>query len=187
MTTYRFLSSPFGKVLVAWSDRGLVRVGIREDSDSAVEPGWRFDPTLDCDATRQLEEYFEGRRRTFQLPLYLDVSDFRRRVYAELEHIPFGGTASYGQVAARVGNPLASRAVGLACGSNPLPIVVPCHRVIGKSGKLVGFGGGLEMKQALLEFERAHTAERVGALGIPTSARRSSPPRRLFSTKNYNF
>ena len=171
MTTYRFLSSPFGKILVAWSDRGLVRVGIREDSESAVDPKWRFDPNLDCDATRQLEEYFEGGRRAFQLPLYLDVSDFRRRVYAELVKISFGDTASYGEVAERVGNPLASRAVGLACGANPLPIVVPCHRVIGKSGKLVGFGGGLEMKQAMLEFERAHTPARVGALGIPLPAR----------------
>jgi methylated-DNA-[protein]-cysteine S-methyltransferase len=167
LTTYRFLSSPFGKTLVAWSDRGLVRVGIREDSEPTVEAGWRLDPKLDCDAIRQLEEYFAGERRTFQLPLYMDVSEFRRRVYAELERIPFGETVSYGEVAERVGNPQASRAVGLACGSNPLPIVVPCHRVIGRSGKLVGFGGGLEMKQAMLAFERSHTPARVGSLGIP--------------------
>ena len=167
LTTYRYLSSPFGKILVAWSDRGLVRVGIREDSESTVEAGWRLDPKLDCDAIRQLEEYFGGERRTFQLPLYMDVSEFRRRVYAELERIPFGETVSYGEVAERVGNPQASRAVGLACGSNPLPIVVPCHRVIGRSGKLVGFGGGLEMKQAMLALERSHTPARVGSLGIP--------------------
>jgi methylated-DNA-[protein]-cysteine S-methyltransferase len=183
MTAYRFLSSPFGKILVAWSDRGLVRVGIREDSESAVEPGWRFDPKLECDATRQLEEYFGGERRAFQLPLYMDVSEFRRRVYAELENIPFGETVAYGEVAQRVGNPLASRAVGLACGSNPLPIVVPCHRVIGKSGKLVGFGGGLEMKQAMLEFERSLTSARVGPLGIPLAARIETSPAAILPQK----
>lgn len=166
LTTYRFLSSPFGKILVAWSERGLVRVGIREDSDSAAEPGWRFDPELDCEATRQLEEYFAGNRRAFQLPLYMEVSDFRRAVYAELERIPFGETVAYGTVAERVGNPHASRAVGLACGSNPLPIVVPCHRVIGSTGRLVGFGGGLDMKQAMLEFECIRTPARIGSLGI---------------------
>ncbi len=186
LTTYRFLSSPFGKILVAWSDRGLVRVGIREESESAVETGWRLDPKLDCDATRQLEEYFAGERRTFQLPLYIEVTEFRRRVYAELERIPFGETVSYGTVAERIKSPLAARAVGLACGSNPLPIVVPCHRVIGTSGKLVGFGGGLEMKQAMLAFERAHTPGSVGSLGIPVAAQ-SGVSMAIVAPKNGNF
>ena len=184
LITYRFLSSPFGKILVAWSERGLVRVGIREDSESAVEAGWRFDPKLDCDATRQMDEYFAGERRTFDLPLYMEVSEFRRRVYAELERIPFGETVSYGAVAERVGSPLASRAVGLACGSNPLPIVVPCHRVIGKSGKLVGFGGGLEMKRAMLAFERSYAPAPVGSLRIPARVADSIA---IVSPKNGNF
>ena len=171
LITYRFLSSPFGKILVAWSERGLVRIGIREEHESAVEGGWRFDPKLDCRATRQLEEYFAGERRSFQLPLYMEVSGFRRRVYDELERIPFGETVSYGAVAQRLGNPNASRAVGLACGANPLPIVVPCHRVIGSSGRLVGFGGGLDMKRAMLEFERSRSTARVGSLGIEVPAK----------------
>lgn len=171
MITYRFLSSPFGKILVAWSDGELVRVGIGDDPGSAVETGWRLDPNLDCDATRQLEEYFAGERRTFALTLQMDGSDFRRRVYHELERIPFGETVSYGTVAVRVGSPQASRAVGLACGSNPLPIVVPCHRVIGSNGRLVGFGGGLEMKRAMLDFEQSGSAGRVGSLGLEIPAK----------------
>ncbi len=171
MTAYRFLSSPFGKILVAWSEQGLVRVGIGDDPASAIEAGWQCDPELDCEATHQLEEYFAGERRTFDLPLHMDVSDFRRRVYRELERIPFGETASYGRVAERVGNRRASRAVGLACGSNPLPIVVPCHRVIGGDGRLVGFGGGLEMKRAMLAFERERVPARVGSLGLAIPAK----------------
>ena len=164
---YTFLESPFGKVLVAWGDRGLVRVGIRGDSERP-EPGWRLDRNLDCAATRQLREYFAGDRRSFDLPRVLDGTPFRIEVWRALERIPFGETASYAQVGERVGSPKASRAVGLACGANPLPIVVPCHRVIGTNGKLVGFGGGLDMKRAMLSFEKslAPKASVVGALGL---------------------
>lgn len=166
-TRYTFLASPFGKVLVAWSERGLERVGIR-GSDERPEAGWLFDAHLDCDATRQLGEYFDGERRTFDLPLVLDDSPFRMRVWQALERIPFGETMSYGEVGARIGSQNASRAVGLACGANPLPIVIPCHRVIGANGKLVGFGGGLDMKRAMLAFERslAPKAGTLGSLGL---------------------
>jgi methylated-DNA-[protein]-cysteine S-methyltransferase len=159
-TSYRFLSSPFGKILVAWSERGLERVGIRGDSEKP-EAGWRFEKDLECEATRQLEEYFAGERRTFELPMVLESSPFRVRVWRSLARIPFGETLSYGEVGDIVGSQNASRAVGLACGANPLPIVIPCHRVIGANGKLVGFGGGLDMKRSMLAFERSH-APKVG-------------------------
>lgn len=162
--SYTFLPSPFGKILVAWGDRGLVRVGIRGDAESAAA-GWHLEPELECAATRQLREYFDGERRSFDLPLVLDDTPFRVRVWRALECIPFGETASYRTVGDWVGSPNASRAVGLACGANPLPIVIPCHRVIGADGKLVGFGGGLEMKRALLTFERARTPV-PGTLGL---------------------
>jgi len=165
-TSYTFLSSPFGKILVAWSDRGLERVGIGADVERQADPQWRLDRSLDCEATRQLREFFGGDRRRFDLPLVLEGTPFRVRVWRALERIPFGEAVSYGQVGDWIGSPGSPRAVGTACGSNPLPIVIPCHRVIGASGKLVGFGGGLEMKQAMLEFERQRTGTSQGRLAL---------------------
>jgi methylated-DNA-[protein]-cysteine S-methyltransferase len=102
----------------------------------------------------QLEEYFEGKRRAFDLPLAPQGTPFQQRVWRALLDIPYGETISYGELASRIGNKAASRAVGLANGSNPLPIVIPCHRVIGSNGKLTGYGGGLPIKQQLLALER---------------------------------
>jgi O-6-methylguanine DNA methyltransferase len=104
-------------------------------------------------AAAQLEEYFQGKRKTFDLPLTPRGTAFQQRVWQTLCQIPFGATWSYGQLARAVGNPAASRAVGLANGKNPLPIVIPCHRVIGANGRLTGFGGGLPTKAALLALE----------------------------------
>lgn len=164
-TVHTFLSSPFGKILVAWGDHGLIRVGIRGAAEKAGPADGPFDPALDCDASRQLNEYFAGERRDFDLPRVLDDTPFRMKVWHALERIPFGETVSYGQVGEWIGSTNASRAVGLACGANPLPIVIPCHRVIGATGKLVGFGGGLDMKQALLIFERSRIPV-SGPLGL---------------------
>ena len=105
------------------------------------------------DVQRQLEQYFGGERKQFDLPLAANGTDFQRRVWQSLCAIPFGQTASYGQLAAALGNPNASRAVGLANGKNPIAIVVPCHRVIGANGTLTGYAGGLENKRMLLELE----------------------------------
>jgi O-6-methylguanine DNA methyltransferase len=105
-------------------------------------------------AARQLEEYFAGHRREFDLPIALHGTAFQRRVWEQLQVIPCGATLSYGQVAQRLRQPSASRAVGLANGRNPVSIVIPCHRVIGADGSLTGYGGGLERKQWLLEHER---------------------------------
>jgi methylated-DNA-[protein]-cysteine S-methyltransferase len=117
-----------------------------------------FEPVLD-----QLREYFAGARCSFDLPLAPEGTEFQRAVWRALLDIPYGETLSYGELACRIGNPRASRAVGLANGANPLPIVVPCHRVIGADGSLTGFGGGLAIKQRLLGLERARPAE--GARG----------------------
>jgi len=107
------------------------------------------------EAERQLAEYFAGERTDFELPLAAEGTPFQRRVWAALCDIPYGETISYGELARRIGQPTASRAVGLANGKNPISIVVPCHRVIGSSGKLIGYGGGLDRKQTLLELEQS--------------------------------
>ena len=105
------------------------------------------------EARKQLTEYFAGARTTFALPFDAAGTDFQKRVWEELTKIPYGVTISYGELADRIGNPKASRAVGLANGHNPLSIIVPCHRVIGANGTLTGYGGGMERKKALLDFE----------------------------------
>jgi methylated-DNA-[protein]-cysteine S-methyltransferase len=109
---------------------------------------------LVADAKRQLDEYFDGRRKQFDLPLAPDGTPFQRGVWNALMKIPYGETTSYGVLAKRIGKPAAVRAVGAANGQNPIPIVIPCHRVIGADGRLVGFGGGLETKQFLLRLEQ---------------------------------
>ena len=112
------------------------------------------DPAPFGDVITQLTEYFAGRRRQFDLPLHMEGTDFQRRVWAELREIPYGETISYGELARRIGQPGAARAVGLANGRNPISIIVPCHRVIGAGGGLTGYGGGLERKQLLLALEQ---------------------------------
>jgi methylated-DNA-[protein]-cysteine S-methyltransferase len=112
------------------------------------------DPTPFTEVIRQLDEYFGGQRTEFDLPMNLVGTPFQRTVWAALQEIPYGETRSYGQLAERIGRPGAARAVGLANGRNPIGIIVPCHRVVGASGDLTGYGGGLERKQHLLDFER---------------------------------
>jgi methylated-DNA-[protein]-cysteine S-methyltransferase len=116
-----------------------------------------YDPVLQ-DAARQLRDYFAGGLRVFSLPLDPQGTDFQKRVWRELETIAYGEIRSYSQVASAIGAPKAVRAVGAANGSNPIPIVIPCHRVIGSSGKLVGYGGGLPLKRRLLDLESARGA-----------------------------
>ena len=106
-------------------------------------------------AAKQLEEYFKGDRKEFDLPLALHGTEFQRKVWEMLQEIPYGQTCTYGEIGTKVGNPKASRAVGMANNRNPIPIIIPCHRVIGHDGKLTGYAGGLELKQRLLELEQA--------------------------------
>lgn len=123
----------------------------------------RFDGTggmaetpLLLQAERELEEYFAGRRRVFSVPLSMGGTPFQMRVWQTLQEIPYGETASYGEIARRIGNAKAARAVGMANHVNPLPIFVPCHRVLGSNGKLTGYAGGLEIKRFLLRLEKEH-------------------------------
>jgi methylated-DNA-[protein]-cysteine S-methyltransferase len=159
---YATADSPFGELLLAATPRGLVRVGLpNQDADDLlrdlaerVSPRVLEAPARLEDAQRELDLYFEGRLRDFDLPLDWRLSkDFRRRALRAVARIPYGQTRSYMQIAAGAGNERAVRAAGTACGSNPIPIVVPCHRVLRTGGGLGGYGGGLPMKESLLRLE----------------------------------
>lgn len=161
---YRIVESPVGRLLIAATDRGIVRVAYdREGLDAVLQslsdklsPRILEAPARLGSAAREIEEYFSGKRRRFDLPLDLRLSaGFRRTVLSHLGDIPFGGTESYTEVARAVGNPKAVRAVGTACATNPLPVVVPCHRVLRSDGSLGGYIGGLEAKATLLALEAA--------------------------------
>ncbi|WP_020142520.1 methylated-DNA--[protein]-cysteine S-methyltransferase [Terracoccus sp. 273MFTsu3.1] len=162
--TYRRLDSPVGSLLLAATDLGVVRVAFEtEDHDRVLESlgssvgsrilrgGDRLDPLA-----RELDDYFAGRRQGFDVPLDLRLArGFRLTVLRHLSEIPYGSTESYGEVAVASGSPRAVRAVGSACATNPLPIVVPCHRVVRSDGSLGGYLGGLPAKERLLALERA--------------------------------
>lgn len=154
--TYGFLDSPLGPIALVAS--GRVLVGLHFEDDARI-PSWavRDDAALEP-ALRQLAEYFAGTRRTFDLALEPVGTGFRMRVWQALREIPYGATRSYVDVARQLGNPKATRAVGGANHHNPLAIVIPCHRVIGRDGGLTGYGGGLDRKRWLLEHEQATCA-----------------------------
>lgn len=158
-TNYQIYASPMGDMILCEEDGSLTMLeftdpdfkyqplpGLGESSVSELTP-------LLAETMRQLDEYFAGKRRDFDLPLAPKGTPFQQSVWAALLQIPYGTTASYGQIAAAVGNPKASRAVGMANNRNPISIIIPCHRVIGSDGSLVGYGGGLPIKKQLLELE----------------------------------
>ena len=154
---YSHMDSPVGRLLLAGDERGISLISFPTGSRArAAEPGWRKDRGPFVEAERQLSAYFAGELTEFDLPLAPEGTPFQLSVWQALCRIPYGETVSYGAIADAIGRPSASRAVGAANGANPLPIVVPCHRVIGSTGKLTGFGGGLDTKAALLGLERAH-------------------------------
>jgi len=156
MNSYSYIDSPIGRLLLGTDGEVLVRIDMDVPSRRPRElESWASDAAAGPlpEVARQLDEYFAGRRRAFDLPLRLTGTEFQRRAWHSLMEIPYGETRSYGEQAKRIGNPNASRAVGLANGRNPIPIVVPCHRVIGADGSLTGFGGGIERKRWLLEHE----------------------------------
>jgi methylated-DNA-[protein]-cysteine S-methyltransferase len=159
---YTTTDSPFGTLLLARTPKGLVRVGLpNQDADALlvdlatrVSPRVLEAPAQLDQARRELELYFEGKLTEFELPLDWQLSkDFRRQVLRAIARIPYGQTRSYTQMATSAGNVRAVRAAGTACGTNPIPVVVPCHRVLRSGGALGGYGGGLPMKQALLRLE----------------------------------
>jgi methylated-DNA-[protein]-cysteine S-methyltransferase len=152
--SYTYVESPVGRLLLAGDPQGLALVRFPGER-GAVRPlaEWRRDEGIFAAAIAQLEEYFAGERREFSLPLQPVGTPFQKAVWAALRTIPYGATISYGELARRIGQPSAARAVGAANGANPLPIIVPCHRVIGADRSLTGFGGGLETKRFLLALE----------------------------------
>jgi methylated-DNA-[protein]-cysteine S-methyltransferase len=163
-TYFDTLNSPIGDLLLT-SD-GSALTGLYMDAGKhgpAMQSGWKRDPGVFKVARAQLKAYFAGELQDFDVPLAAEGTEFQRKVWATLREIPYGVTWSYVQLAERIGNPKASRAVGLANGRNPISIIVPCHRVIGANGSLTGYGGGLPRKKWLL----AHEAGDSGALFAP--------------------
>jgi methylated-DNA-[protein]-cysteine S-methyltransferase len=156
MVSFTQIESPVGPLLLAADDTGLRSIEFVNGRRNPAhpDPGWREDPERLQDPIRQLNAYFAGDLEAFDLPLAPAGTAFQLAVWRSLREIPYGETISYGELARRLGNPNASRAVGLANGSNPIPIVIPCHRVIGSNGKLTGYGGGLPIKEKLLALER---------------------------------
>jgi methylated-DNA-[protein]-cysteine S-methyltransferase len=144
---HAYAPSPIGDLLLVASDEGLLEVSFRGTSDAP-----RNDRKL-APVMRQLDEYFAGDRRTFDLTLAPHGTQFQLDVWNMLQRIPYGETRSYAQIAQSIGRPTATRAVGAANGANPIPIIIPCHRVIGSSGSLTGFGGGIDVKRRLLDLE----------------------------------
>jgi methylated-DNA-[protein]-cysteine S-methyltransferase len=155
---YSLLETPIGTLLIAGDEKAIRRIDFPTNGKSGKpgtpQPDWTESARGPVgQAMKQLREYFAGKRADFDLPLAPEGTEFQRTVWRNLQDIPYGETISYGELAKRVGNPKASRAVGAANGQNPIPIVIPCHRVIGANGKLTGFGGGLPTKEALLALE----------------------------------
>ncbi len=167
-TRYTILPSPIGPLVLAGAGERLACIGFPAGK-GAVTPGadWHRDDTAFGQARSQLDAYFAGRLTRFDLALDPRGTPFQREVWQALTEIPPGETISYGELARRIGRPKASRAVGAANGVNPLPIVVPCHRVIGAAGALTGFAGGLETKRFLLALERGQGAAPPGQLALP--------------------
>ena len=154
LISYTTMKSPVGCLQLAGDEGGLRLVHFATGRrPRSPQRDWIEDRKPFKEVIRQLEAYFEGKLQDFDLPLVLDGTEFQVLVWRNLQKIPYGETISYGQLARRIGSPDAARAVGLANGSNPIPIIIPCHRVIGSNGHLTGFGGGLPVKKKLLALE----------------------------------
>lgn len=151
---FTYHPSPVGSLLIVGDGEHITRIAFAEAAATAfADANWQRDDARFGFCVEQLDEYFSGRRKVFDLPLAPRGTDFQRRVWSALRTIPYGETRTYGDIARAVGSANASRAVGAAAGANPIAIVIPCHRVIGASGKLVGFAGGLPIKSQLLQLE----------------------------------
>ncbi len=154
--SYWIWSSPVGALLLVHDGKGLCRLQFQDGAHPLeIDDAWKKQCSPFTTVMKQLDEYFAGRLQRFTIPLSIEGTAFQRSVWRALKTIPYGQTVSYGAISKKIGNPNASRAVGAANGQNPVSIIVPCHRVIGASGKLVGYGGGLPIKTALLELEQS--------------------------------
>ncbi|HEV7611093.1 MAG TPA: methylated-DNA--[protein]-cysteine S-methyltransferase [Steroidobacteraceae bacterium] len=158
MNIFTQFDSPIGRLLLTSDGTALTGLYMEPSRKAQSTDGWTEDAAAAplAAAIRQLSEYFAGSRRVFDLPLRMQGTLFQQRVWRQLAEIPYGTTWSYGELAKRIDNPSASRAVGLANGRNPISILVPCHRVIGADGSLTGYGGGLDRKRWLLAHEGLH-------------------------------
>jgi len=155
---FSHFDSPVGPLLLAADESGLRQLAFPCEKTKQTPPSdWQENGAFFGATTRQLTAYFAGQLRTFDLPLAPQGTPFQLQVWQTLPEIPYGQTLSYGDLAQKIGNPKASRAVGAANGQNPLPSLIPCHRVIGANGRLTGFAGGLETKKALLSLEQRHS------------------------------
>lgn len=158
--THCVIESPMGLLTLVATDGVLAGLYMEQQRHRPAEETFGELDDVPFDLVRtQLAEYFAGERTEFDLPLAMAGTEFQRSVWAALREIPYGDTVSYGQLADRLGNPNASRAVGLANGRNPIGIIVPCHRVVGSTGDLTGYGGGIERKRALLAFEKGRSGQ----------------------------
>src|SRR5262245_22449374 len=190
-TFYSYVDGPLGRIFVQGDGQFVTGLYLPDHKGwHGPDPAWQQVDAPFAAVREQLGEYFAGERQAFDLRLKLTGTPFQQRVWQELVRIPFGTTITYAQLAQRVGKPTASRAVGHANGRNPISIIVPCHRVIGADGKLVGYGGGMDKKQWLLTWERRAMVAEPGEFlrprafvptACPTAAYRASrqPPRRL--------
>lgn len=156
---YTIVDSPIGDLLLVGDGHALT--GLFMLPGPAIGADWRKDPGLFAETEQQLRAYFAGELHAFDVPLAPHGTEFQREVWRALTSIPYGTTTTYGKIAADVGRPAASRAVGMANGRNPISIIVPCHRVIGSNGTLTGYGGGLHRKEFLLSMERGRQPARV--------------------------
>ncbi len=153
---YRYVDTPIGRLMLAGTDRALKRIEFEEGkSTRGPEVEWSETKRGLGDAAQQIRDYFAGKRRHFDLDLDPEGTEFQRRTWNALREIPYGATSTYADIARAIGKPTAVRAVGAANGRNPLPIVVPCHRVIGSDGSLTGFAAGTDIKRRLLQLEGA--------------------------------
>ena len=168
---YAWMQTPIGRVLLILDENGLRRIDFA-NGNSRPDPAWHESPDALKETIRQLRAYFARELEEFEVPLAPEGTPFRKNVWRHLCEIPYGETISYGELAHRVGNPKASRAVGLANGANPIPIIIPCHRVIGSNGRLTGYGGGLPIKEKLLALEAQGRARQL--LRHAPSGRRAS-------------
>jgi len=154
MKQYCYYQSPIGRLLIAGTGGRLEAIFFPNSIEQfEISDEAQYNEEIFTDLLRQLDEYFAGKRRTFEIDVFPAGTDFQQKVWRELQNVPFGQTASYGEIATRIDNPKACRAIGMANGKNPIPIIIPCHRIIGKDGSLTGFGGGLDIKRKLLELE----------------------------------
>ncbi|OBJ56473.1 methylated-DNA--[protein]-cysteine S-methyltransferase [Mycobacterium sp. 1423905.2] len=158
MIHFRTIDSPIGPLTLAGHGSVLTNLRMVDQTYEPSRTDWTPDENVFTDAVEQLSAYFAGERTDFDLELDMKGTDFQQRVWKALLTIPYGETRSYGEIAQQIGAPGSARAVGLANGHNPIAIIVPCHRVIGAGGKLTGYGGGLERKQALLDLEQKRAA-----------------------------